>query len=646
MATKSRTESSLDISSNTLSSFTHEGVLRTTSGRSIKLSQRGQDAIEIFKPRLTRHQIQKRARRQAYALRLERAKLGHQIAHAFASARSIRTQRKDLPPPPDFWHQLKWHPERQGFKRASDAEIKSLKEKGTFELVDYPEGKQVLPLKWVFTYKLDDAGYLIRHKARICVRGDLQHHSGEDIYAATGAYRSFRILMALVCAFGLICHQVDFKNAFVNAEMDEEIYTTCPPGYGQSEKVWRLLKALYGLRKSPKLWFNELASFLKDLGFQHCPDEPCILINNETQLILFLYVDDLLIIAQPEYLQRVNNFKAAVHSKYEIKDLGEAISFLNIRILRDVNAKKLWICQDGYINKLGVKFGIDQSMRTATPLTSSYHPQSFEGQATIQQITEMQEKVGSILYAAVVSRPDISYAASQLSQHAMNPSPEHLRYANRVLSYLQTTQYYAIEFSGSVDNATEVEPGDDEVLQQSSDASFADDPETRKSTQGYLMKLFSGAIMWQSSKQKTVTTSTTEAELLSLSHTARETIALYRLFEQIQFDPQHQPRILCDNQQTVGLIQKERPQLTSKLKHIDIHNFWLRQIHKDGKITVQWVPTTDMPADGFTKPLSAEKHSHFVKQLGLVDISSRIDPEYVSGEDIDQDDIQISSDTE
>jgi hypothetical protein len=256
--------------------------LRTTSGRSIKLSQKGQDAIETFKPRLTRHQIHKQARRHAHALRLERAKLGQQLAHAFALARSIRTQRKDLPPPPDYWHQLKWHPERQGFKRASDAEIKSLKEKGTFELVDYPEGKQVLPLKWVFTYKLDDAGYPICHKARICVRGDLQHHSGEDIYAATGAYRSFRILMALVCAFGLICHQVDFKNAFVNAEMDEEIYTTCPPGYGQSGKVWRLLKALYGLRKSPKLWFNELASFLKDLGFQHCLDEPCILINNET----------------------------------------------------------------------------------------------------------------------------------------------------------------------------------------------------------------------------------------------------------------------------------------------------------------------------------------------------------------------------
>ena len=625
--------------------------LRTASGRNIRLSQRGRDAIEAFEPSLTMHQVQKRARRQAHALRLERAKLGQQVAHVFASARSIRIHRKDLLPPPDFWHQLKRHPERKGFEQAANVEIKSLEEKGTFELVDCPEGKQILPLKWVFTYKLDDAGYLTRHKARICVRGDLQHHTGDDIYAATGAYRSFRILMALVCAFGLICHQIDFKNAFINADMDEEVYTTCPPGYGQSGKVWKLLKALYGLRKSPVLWFKELVSFLQSLGFEYCPDEPCILINKETHLILFLYVDDLLVIAQPECLQQINEFKTAVHNKYGIKDLGEATSFLNIRILRDIKAKKLWICQDGYVDKLCVKFGIDQSMRTATPLISSYRPQPFEGQATIQQISEMQEKVGSILYAAVVTRPDISFAASQLSQFAMNPSFEHLRYANRVLSYLQTTKYYAIEFSGSVDKATkvdgsaEMETGDDEVLQLSSDASFADDPETRKSTQGHLMKLFGGAIMWQSLKQKTVTTSTTEAELLSLSHTARETIALYRLFEQIQFDPEQKPRILCDNQQTVGLIQKERPQLTSKLKHVDIHNLWLREIHRDGKVAVKWVPTTDMPADGFTKPLAAEKHSHFVRQLGLVDIAPRIDPEHALEEDID-DDIQISSDTE
>ena len=352
----------------------------------------------------------------------------------------------------------------------------------------------------------------------------------------------------------------------------------------------------------------------------------------------------MLIIAPQNKHQQLQQFKEAVQNKYNIKDLGEASSFLNIQIRRDLKAKKLWICQDSYIDKICVKFGIDETKPIATPLPSSYHPLPYEGQATNQQIMEMQEKVGSILYPAVVTRPDISFAASQLGQFTLNPSPEHLRYANRVLSYLQTTKYYAIEFSDpAANNALDVEK-DDEVLLVSSDASFADDTETQKSTQGYLMRLFNGPIMWQSSKQKTVTTLTTEAELLSLSHTARETIALYRLFANIEFDPEHLPSILCDNQQTVGLIQKERPQLTSKLKHVDIHNLWLRQIHQEGKIKVQWVPTTSMPADGFTKPLSTEKHSQFMKQLDLVDISAQVNPGYVDMEY--STDIQTSSDTE
>lgn len=179
------------------------------------------------------------------------------------------------------------------------------------------------------------------------------------------------------------------------------------------------------------MWFDELGSFLKELGFVHYLDETCILINHVTGLVLFLYVDDLLVIARKECIDQITQFKTALNGKYGIKDLGEAMSFLNIRILRDTKAKKLWICQDGYIDKICTKFGIDEKIRkVATPLLSSYRSQPFEGQATIQQITEMQEKVGSILYAAVVSRPDVSFAASQLSQYATNPSPEHLRYAN------------------------------------------------------------------------------------------------------------------------------------------------------------------------------------------------------------------------
>jgi hypothetical protein len=108
----------------------------------------------------------------------------------------------------------------------------------------------------------------------------------------------------------------------------------------------------------------------------------------------------------------------------------------------------------------------------------------------------------------------------------------------------------------------------------------------------------------------------------------RETMGLYRLFKQIQFGAEQQPNLLCDNQQTVGLVRKKRPQLTSKLKRVEVHNLWLGQIHKDGKVVVDWVQTKDMPADGVTKALPKEKHNHFMKQLGLVDLSSRIESDH------------------
>ena len=132
------------------------------------------------------------------------------------------------------------------------------------------------------------------------------------------------------------------------------------------------------------------------------------------------------------------------------------------------------------------------------------------------------------------------------------------------------------------------------------------------------MKLFNSPIAWQSIRQKTVTTSTTEAELLALSHTARETIAICRLFSQMRFNTDEQPSVDCDNMQTVGLIKKKRPELTTKLRHVDIHHFWLRQSHQEGLIEIEWTPTANMIADGFTKALSNQKHATFVQQLGMV----------------------------
>jgi hypothetical protein len=172
--------------------------------------------------------------------------------------------------------------------------------------------------------------------------------------------------------------------------------------------------------------------------------------------------------------------------------------------------------------------------------------------------------------------------------------------------------------------APELDRDDSEHFQASSDAAFADDIKTRRSSEGYLFKLFGGPIDWRASKQRTVTTSTTEAELLALSSAAKEAIWWKRFFKSIDLELDHDLVLQCDNKQTVGALQKDSNLIRTKLRHIDIHNHWLRQEVRDARISVRWVPTTEMPADGLTKPLPRQRHEAFIRQLGLVDITDKL----------------------
>ena len=152
------------------------------------------------------------------------------------------------------------------------------------------------------------------------------------------------------------------------------------------------------------------------------------------------------------------------------------------------------------------------------------------------------------------------------------------------------------------------------------DTAFTDTPD-RKSSQGFLVKLFGAPILWKAGKQATVTTSTTEAELLSLSAGASELYSLKRLFQGLEFNlGRPVTTILYDNQQTIRLITSEIPQLTTRLKHVDIRQHWLRQEVQAKRLAIEYLPSSEMPADGLTKALSVQKFRIFVQQLGLVDI--------------------------
>jgi len=249
------------------------------------------------------------------------------------------------------------------------------------------------------------------------------------------------------------------------------------------------------------------------------------------------------------------------------------------------------------------------------PNCKNYIP--YNEQASSQQIHLYQRKIGSILYAAVMTRPDIAKTTSKLSEFLQNSSPNHHAAADQAIFYLHGSKTLAIEFSAEIDES--------DIFACASDAAFADDKITRHSMEGYFFKLFGGAIDWHSTKQKTVTISSTEAELLALTHAAKEIYWWNRLFKAIQLDPGHNAAVDCDNQQTIGLLTKDLIRLTTKLKHVEVHNHWLCQEVQAKRLKINWICTADMPADGLTKALPRQRHDTFVKQLGLVDIRERLE---------------------
>ena len=184
---------------------------------------------------------------------------------ADSSSPSIQTQspqngrihRDTLPAEPEFYHQMLKHPHATGFKAAIDVELKALVGKGTWNEVSFNHAEKArrtpIPTRWVFKYKFDDKGYLIKYKARLCARGDLQK-TEQDTYTATLAIKILRALMATVAAFDLETRQWDVVNAFANSKIDEPTYIKAPEGWkGNKGVLLLLLRALYGLKQSPAL---------------------------------------------------------------------------------------------------------------------------------------------------------------------------------------------------------------------------------------------------------------------------------------------------------------------------------------------------------------------------------------------------------
>lgn len=527
-----------------------------------------------------------------------------------------RYHRKNLPPAPSSHGSLKDHRFEAEFKQAQKDHLESHKQMGSWSEMSSRDPRvrssEILDCMWVFTYKFDKHGYLQKCKARLVVRGDQQQKSStDDTYAATLAGTSFRTLLAMAARYDLELLQYDAVNAFVNASLQSDVFMKLPPGFRKGHKEGRVLKlhkALYGLRIAPLLWQMELGNTLRTLGAEPIPNEPCCYQKNG--VFIFFYVDDMVVAFKKEDEDNALQIVKSLQQKYKLTGGNELQWFLGMEIIRDRSAKLIWITQVMYLEKI-------YELRTAN--TQNGSPMTKEelfpyNDTASKQITNWYKRaVGSVLYACVITRPDAAFAVSRLARFMNNPGEKHIQAMNRLLNYLYATRFYALQLGPGIS------------LEVHSDASFADNTIDRKSSQGFAIKCFGSIVAWRANKQDTVTTSTTEAELLALSQAAKEGFFQQRLLRNLRVEllTSHL-HLFCDNTQTIGLLANSLQKLKTKLRHVDVHNHWLREHIQRKTISLSHKSSTEVIADGLTKALQGKDLRGSCNLFGLVDIEHRI----------------------
>jgi hypothetical protein len=313
------------------------------------------------------------------------------------------------------------------WKQAMKEELTSIEENRTWELCNLPKGHRPIGLKWVFKLKKNPNGDIVKHKARLVAKGYVQRQGidFEEAFAPVARLESVRLLIALAAQFGWKIHQMDVKSAFLNGDFIEEVYVSQPPGHekdGQSSKVYKLRKALYGLRQAPRAWNSKLDATLVELGFVKCPSEAG-LYRKEVQdsvLIIGVYVDDLVITGGNS--QAINDFKRQMKSKFSMTDLGLLSYYLGIEVKQTDN--EITLCQSGYAARILEKMGLLNCNPTHIPMEPRLKL-SKHSQAESVDATEYRGVVGSLRYL-LHTRPDLTFAVGYVSRFLEEPTKEHM----------------------------------------------------------------------------------------------------------------------------------------------------------------------------------------------------------------------------
>ncbi|CAI7877539.1 unnamed protein product, partial [Closterium sp. NIES-53] len=457
----------------------------------------------------------------------------------------------------------------EAVKAAMEEEIRSLVGMGTWELVKRPRRVNIMKNRWVLTtkYRLDDT---IEHeKARLVVKGFTQVCGAnyDETYSPVSGYVTLRTFLSIVAVLDLNLMQLDMKNAFLRSKLNRVLYMYQPDyfddGTGRKSQV------------DEALYFK--AS------------------NNGVTCWVLVYVDDLLVASSSPAM--LKELKELLEDVFKLREISPVINYLRLEIVRKRPARKMWLHQQGYADKLRKCF-IDEEQGGRVPktpvLVDAYAELTFDDdEAQEGEEEEYRQKVGLLQFAATTTRPDIAFACSKLGSGLTVRSDQHWHEVDRCLAYLADTRDTALEFGGGPESLE---------LIGYVDADDAGDKQKQTSTSGYVFVYERAAVSWSSSRIKCATLSSTESEYDATMNAGKEGRRLCFLLAEFKLLDAGKPTIIrVDNKSAITVDAGLG--LTGNLKHMERRYAWLQHMVRRGKFVLKNIPTTEQPADFLTKAL-------------------------------------------
>ena len=527
--------------------------------------------------------------------------------------------KKGLDPDYPTYTQAMTRPDADEWKKSMDDEVTVLVKMKTWTLVPRSEairlGKKVIKSTWAFRQKRDPAGNATKKKARFCVRGDLQAKFEEfESYSPVVQWSTVRLMLILSIVHGLETRQVDYVNAFAQADLDKDVFIEIPEGYNHNNEVdcvMKLNKSLYGMSDAPLMFFELLKKNLESVGFKQLKYiDPCLFVHKEA--ICLTYVDDCLWFGKDG--AAVDRLIAEMKEKMDLKVESQDVSaFLGIQFTRKGDTIEL--LQLGLIDKIIAATGMENANRKKTPADPKTLGKDKDGKPFAES-WNYASVVGMLLYLSGNSRPDIAFAVNQAARFTHDPKDSHATAVKRIVKYLIATRDRGLTFK----------PTPDWKLDCYVDADFCglwgsedpNDPIVSKSRTGYIITLGGCPLVWKSTLQQETSLSTMMAEYVALSTSMRELLPLKRLVKTIAKIVTGDDDVVVTTKSDVfednngALTVATMPKITPQSKFFAVKLHFFKEhvrtdANPDGEVVIHKIETDKQLADIMTKGLVEDK---------------------------------------